>query len=57
MKFSQASLIVSIAAAMIIFGLTVFLILQFNFLVGILFGVVAFLVLILAMMILSKKNK
>ena len=57
MKFSQASLIVSIAAAMIIFGLTVFLILQFNFLVGILFGVGAFLVLILAMMILSKKNK
>lgn len=57
MKFSQASLIVSIAAAMIIFGLTVFLILQFNFLVGILFGIGAFLVLILAMMIFSKKNK
>ena len=57
MKFSQASLIVSIAAAMIIFGLTVFLILQFNFLVGILFGVGAFLVLIQAMMIFSKKNK
>lgn len=57
MKFSHASLIISIAAAMIIFGLTVFLILQFNFLVGILFGVGAFLVLILAMMIFSKKNK
>ncbi|MGN0636140.1 MAG: hypothetical protein ACI4I5_07960 [Acutalibacteraceae bacterium] len=57
MKFSQTSLIVSIAAAMVIFGLTVFLILQFNFLVGILFGVGAFLVLILAMMIFSKKNK
>ncbi|MDD6061202.1 MAG: hypothetical protein PUB99_01145 [Oscillospiraceae bacterium] len=57
MKFSQASLIVSIAAAMIIFGLTVFLILQFNFLVGILFGIGAFLVLILSMMIFSKKNK
>lgn len=57
MKLNPTFLIISIACALVIFGLTMFLILQFNFLVGILCGLGAFAALIVAMMIASKKSK
>lgn len=57
MKLNPTFLILSIACALVIFGLMIFLILQFNFLVGILCGLGAFTALTVAMMIVGKKYK
>lgn len=57
MKLNPTFLILSIACALVIFGLTIYLILQFNFLVGILFGLGSFTALTVVMMILEKKYK
>ena len=57
MKLNHSVLIVSVAAALIIVGIAFALSFQFDYVVGLVTGLAAFVVLIVAMLILNRRKK